>query len=252
MALRLSASLPLRLRSPNSRPRDLIHSSSKGTVHYQMASKAVDVALALKSLLPSKLPPSLLSQSSTLYRVLSRYPRDGVGQRVHQTRWSAKGIEGCYWEVTRSKLKLEGNHGQVWGKLVWRGMQFHGSSREHLRIALLCFCSTHILTIVSSREACERTDRTDTRRPKVPMDHGSIARESDVDTKRCINKHNLAMTRLLFPSYLFNTSVRRDVFVTLQLVLPVTQFNLACVFPTVRCSLVSLLISLNSQAMLYK
>lgn len=89
------------------------------------------VASALKKLLPSKLPPSLSSRPGNLYQVLSRYPKDGVGQRVHQTRWGMKSIEGCYWEVTRSKLKLEGAHGKAWGHLVWRGM--------NLKIALTSF-----------------------------------------------------------------------------------------------------------------
>ncbi|GBE79358.1 hypothetical protein BKA93DRAFT_744805 [Sparassis latifolia] len=84
---------------------------------------ASSVGSALRKLLPAKLPPSLSSQPGNLYEVLSRYPQDGVGQRVYQTRWSAKGIEGCYWEVTRTKLKLEGTHGKAWGVLVWRGQR---------------------------------------------------------------------------------------------------------------------------------
>ena len=83
------------------------------------------VASALKKLLPSNLPPSLSSRPGNLYQVLSRYPRDGVGQRVYQTRWGMKGIEDCYWEVTRTKLKLEGTHGKAWGRLIWRGASSH-------------------------------------------------------------------------------------------------------------------------------
>ncbi|OBZ76455.1 hypothetical protein A0H81_03815 [Grifola frondosa] len=45
------------------------------------------VATALRKLLPSKLPPSLSSHPGNLYQILSRYSKDGVGQRVHQTRW---------------------------------------------------------------------------------------------------------------------------------------------------------------------
>ncbi|KAJ3484998.1 hypothetical protein NLI96_g5257 [Meripilus lineatus] len=82
---------------------------------------SAEVAAAIKKLLPSKLPPSLSSQPANLYQVLSRYPRDGVGQRIHQTRWGVKGIEGCYWKVSRTKLKLEGTHGKAWGRLYWRG-----------------------------------------------------------------------------------------------------------------------------------
>ena len=83
---------------------------------------ASKVASALKALLPAELPPTLSSRAGTLYSVLARYPKDGVGQRVHQTRWNMKGISDCYWEVTRTKLKLEGQHGKAWGKLVWRGV----------------------------------------------------------------------------------------------------------------------------------
>ncbi|KAI0356509.1 hypothetical protein OH77DRAFT_1452340 [Trametes cingulata] len=79
------------------------------------------VQAALRKLLPSQLPPSLSSLPGNLYEVLSRYPQDGVGQRVHQTRWGSKGIAGSYWEVTRTKLKCEGQHGKAWGVLVWKG-----------------------------------------------------------------------------------------------------------------------------------
>ncbi|KAI0637931.1 hypothetical protein C8Q77DRAFT_398607 [Trametes polyzona] len=82
---------------------------------------AATVQAALRKLLPSQLPPSLSSLPGNLYEVLSRYPQDGVGQKVYQTRWGAKGIEGSYWEVTRTKLKCEGQHGKAWGVLVWKG-----------------------------------------------------------------------------------------------------------------------------------
>ncbi|KAH9850042.1 hypothetical protein C2E23DRAFT_837187 [Lenzites betulinus] len=65
--------------------------------------------------------PSLSTLPGNLYQVLSRYPQDGVGQKVHQTRWGVKGIEGSYWEVTRTKVKCEGRHGKAWGVLVWKG-----------------------------------------------------------------------------------------------------------------------------------
>ncbi|PCH41323.1 hypothetical protein WOLCODRAFT_69488 [Wolfiporia cocos MD-104 SS10] len=81
------------------------------------------VAAAIRKLLPKQVPPSLSSQPGNLYQVLARYPQDGVGQRVYQTVWGVKGIEGSYWEVTRTKLKLEGNHGKAWGKLYWKGKQ---------------------------------------------------------------------------------------------------------------------------------
>ncbi|KAI6004028.1 hypothetical protein EDD15DRAFT_2156706 [Pisolithus albus] len=76
---------------------------------------------AILTLLPKELPPSLQSKPATLCQVLSRYPRDGVGQIVHQSRWPLKGIHGSYWQVTRTKLKLEGKHGKAWGRLVWKG-----------------------------------------------------------------------------------------------------------------------------------
>lgn len=86
-----------------------------------MAPKPQTVAKAIQHFLPSKLPPTLSNSPSSLYQVLSRFPQDGVGQRVYQTRWGMKGFPECYWEVTRTKLKLEGKHGKAWGRLVWRG-----------------------------------------------------------------------------------------------------------------------------------
>jgi small subunit ribosomal protein S34 len=76
---------------------------------------------AIQSLLPSTLPPSLRTTPANLYQVLSRAPGGGVGQRVHQIRWTEKGIRNCYWQVTRTRLKLEGSHGKAWGKLYWKG-----------------------------------------------------------------------------------------------------------------------------------
>ena len=64
---------------------------------------------------------TIFPYQTALYRTLSRLPRDGVGARVTQRRWAAKGIEGSYWEVTRTKLKDDGRHGKAWGRLVWRG-----------------------------------------------------------------------------------------------------------------------------------
>jgi hypothetical protein len=73
----------------------------------------------LAKLFPST--PILTEHSRTLYQVLSRLPKDGVGARVAQTRWAGKGIHGCYWEVTKARLKCEGTHGKAWGRLIWRG-----------------------------------------------------------------------------------------------------------------------------------
>jgi hypothetical protein len=85
----------------------------------QIASKALRV---LRSFLPTPTPPSLDTRAANLYRVLSRYPRDGVGMRVSQTRWGQKGIAGSYWLVTRTKIKSKEKHGKAWGKLYWKGM----------------------------------------------------------------------------------------------------------------------------------
>ncbi|KAI0317739.1 hypothetical protein OF83DRAFT_1119783 [Amylostereum chailletii] len=86
-----------------------------------MSNAATGVARAIQKLLPAELPPSLSSRTGSLYQILSRYPQDGVGQRVYQTRWPAKGIADSYWEITRTSLKLHGEHGKAWGKLVWKG-----------------------------------------------------------------------------------------------------------------------------------
>ena len=90
-----------------------------------MAPKPQTVAKAIQHFLPSKLPPTLSNSPSSLCQVLSRFPQDGVGQKVYQTRWGTKGFPECYWEVTRTKLKLEGKHGKAWGHLVWRGTFVH-------------------------------------------------------------------------------------------------------------------------------
>ncbi|SPO31718.1 uncharacterized protein UTRI_06576_B [Ustilago trichophora] len=100
----------------------------------------------------SHLPPSLARTQrphKNLYQLLSSLPNDGVGAKVRQRRWAAKGLdvshdvdlkahltklhsqgtqkvakdEGhlCYWEITKVRLKDGGKHGKAWGKLVWRG-----------------------------------------------------------------------------------------------------------------------------------
>ena len=84
-------------------------------------SRTASISKALQRLLPSQLPSSLSSRPGNLFQVLSRYPNDGVGQKVHQTRWGPKGIAGSYWQVTRASLKKEGEHGKAWGRLIWRG-----------------------------------------------------------------------------------------------------------------------------------
>ncbi|ETW84260.1 hypothetical protein HETIRDRAFT_170757 [Heterobasidion irregulare TC 32-1] len=98
-------------------------------------SQTAAISKALQRLLPSKLPSSLSSRPGNLFQVLSRYPNDGVGQKVHQTRWGPKGIAGSYWQVTRASLKQEGSHGKAWGKLIWRGKAV-SKREERIRGAL--------------------------------------------------------------------------------------------------------------------
>ncbi|TFK56129.1 hypothetical protein OE88DRAFT_1731749 [Heliocybe sulcata] len=82
---------------------------------------AGNVAQALQNLIGK--PPSVLSSTrpGNLYQVLSRSPDNGIGKKVHQQRWSQKGIEGSYWEITKTQFKGEGSHGKAWGVLYWRG-----------------------------------------------------------------------------------------------------------------------------------
>ncbi|KAF4619259.1 hypothetical protein D9613_005391 [Agrocybe pediades] len=81
------------------------------------------ITQSIKRLLPTNLPPVLKPGSGNLYEVLSRTPSGGVGSEVHQTRWSHKNIDNCYWVVTRSVFKCEGKHGKAWGRLYWRGKE---------------------------------------------------------------------------------------------------------------------------------
>ncbi|EJU06069.1 hypothetical protein DACRYDRAFT_39698, partial [Dacryopinax primogenitus] len=56
-----------------------------------------------------------------LFQVLSRLPADGVGYGLLQTRWRGKGIRNSYWVVSRVRLRMGGERGKVWGRLVWKG-----------------------------------------------------------------------------------------------------------------------------------
>ncbi|SNX87956.1 uncharacterized protein MEPE_06667 [Melanopsichium pennsylvanicum] len=90
----------------------------------------------------SHLPPSLARAQKphkNLYQLLSSLPNDGVGARVRQRRWAAKGLDVphdkdlkqhlitlhaehkkankehghlCYWEITKVRLKDGGKHGK--------------------------------------------------------------------------------------------------------------------------------------------
>ena len=77
---------------------------------------------ALSGLVQKETAEAIQNKPRNLYETLARLPNDGVGARVFQTRWQSKGIEGCYYEVSRVKLKLEGTRGKAWGRLVWRGV----------------------------------------------------------------------------------------------------------------------------------
>ena len=133
---------------------------------------ATTVQAALRKLLPSQLPPSLSTLPGNLYEVLSRYPQDGIGQRVYQTRWGAKGIEGSYWEVTRTKLKCEGKHGKAWGVLVWKGMQRCGFYPPTLPLT----CS------LIYRKTRERTGRKDSWRAEIQMGRWRVSSEAGIQT----------------------------------------------------------------------
>jgi hypothetical protein len=85
--------------------------------------------------------------------VLSRYPHDGVGMQVSQTRWGQKGIADSYWLVTRTKLKSEGQHGKAWGKLYWKGM-----CSSMLRLRAL---SSHTPHFTHALEEFPRSTRAD-------------------------------------------------------------------------------------------
>ncbi|EDR14187.1 uncharacterized protein LACBIDRAFT_305760 [Laccaria bicolor S238N-H82] len=89
----------------------------------------------LKKLLPTRLPPSLVSRSGNLYEVLSRTPGGGIGNAVHQCRWTDKDIRNSYWIVTRSQFKCGGKHGKAWGLLYWKG-NLVSPQEERIRGAL--------------------------------------------------------------------------------------------------------------------
>jgi small subunit ribosomal protein S34 len=86
-----------------------------------VAKIAQQSAAALQSLLGNSVPRVLKEGKLSLLETLSRLPRAGEGARVHQARWTKKGIDNCYWQVTRCTTKNEGKSGKVWGLLVWRG-----------------------------------------------------------------------------------------------------------------------------------
>ncbi|EPQ25802.1 uncharacterized protein PFL1_06669 [Pseudozyma flocculosa PF-1] len=112
---------------------------------------------------PDSLPSLVARQKAphkNLYQHLSTLPNNGVGFRVRQRRWMAKGLDIpakqdlrehwlaetqqgkaiqealpkkvpvgtqkesghlCYWQVTGVRLKDGGRQGKAWGRLYWRG-----------------------------------------------------------------------------------------------------------------------------------
>ena len=95
---------------------------------------------ALAKLLPATKATknaTLNPHPTTLYQTLSRLRNDGVGALVAQRRWDAKNIHGCYWKVTRVKLKDEGKHGRAWGRLVWRGWLKISLFRKNFNVNLV-------------------------------------------------------------------------------------------------------------------
>ncbi|KAF8511166.1 hypothetical protein JB92DRAFT_2935810 [Gautieria morchelliformis] len=83
------------------------------------------MASSLPPAIARLIKPNPLAQnhSRSLYETLSRMPKDGVGARVTQPRWAAKGIPNCYWEITKVRIKDEGRHGKAWGRLFWKGQE---------------------------------------------------------------------------------------------------------------------------------
>ncbi|KIJ26027.1 hypothetical protein M422DRAFT_785348 [Sphaerobolus stellatus SS14] len=73
---------------------------------------------------------SKLKGAHNLYQTLSLLPKDGVGSLVAQPRWERKGIPGCFFYITRTKLKTGGEHGKAWGILFWKPMEGDVSERK--------------------------------------------------------------------------------------------------------------------------
>ncbi|SJX66493.1 uncharacterized protein SRS1_11316 [Sporisorium reilianum f. sp. reilianum] len=137
------------------------------------ASSSADILTSHLS--KAHLPPALARSAKphkNLYQLLSSLPNDGVGARVRQRRWAAKGLDVshdvdlkahltklhqkggkvdkedghmCYWEITKVRLKDGGNHGKAWGRFVWRGKPItQTGSGERIPGALkYCWDSAH-------------------------------------------------------------------------------------------------------------
>ncbi|KAL5530478.1 hypothetical protein ACEPAF_6736 [Sanghuangporus sanghuang] len=90
---------------------------------------------AIAGLVQKETAEAIQNKPRNLFETLARLPNDGVGARVFQTRWQSKGIEGCFYEVSRVRLKHEGMRGKAWGRLVWRGKPV-SEKEEHIPGAL--------------------------------------------------------------------------------------------------------------------
>lgn len=96
---------------------------------------AANLPKAISKLIPATTfdaTTTVFPHPTTLYRTLSRLPKDGVGSRLAQRRWDAKGIQESYWEVTRTRLKPDGAHGKAWGRLIWRGLSVYNPFNARL------------------------------------------------------------------------------------------------------------------------
>ncbi|KAL5636964.1 hypothetical protein ACGC1H_000814 [Rhizoctonia solani] len=85
----------------------------------------------LKSL--PKSASGILNDSKSLFALLSRLPNDGVGQRVTQSRWGAKGIENSYYTVTRVRLRAKGKTGDAYGAFTWKGKLLSNGKEQKIR-----------------------------------------------------------------------------------------------------------------------
>jgi small subunit ribosomal protein S34 len=153
------------------------HTPNSDRVSENTMSGTNVLVAAFQKLLPKNLPPGLSTRSANLYQVLSRYAADGTGQRVHQTRWTSKGISDCYWVITRTSLKKGGSHGKAWGRLVWRGQCID---------YFIKFVVLAVLTMFTgNREGSKPTRRTHTRRSEVQLEKWGVLCPNDIEYASC-------------------------------------------------------------------
>ncbi|UZJ56004.1 hypothetical protein CBS101457_005324 [Exobasidium rhododendri] len=135
--------------SSSSSPPPLRSSSSSSTLVSHLQSSTLPLFTATND------------HTKTLYDHLSSLPNNGVGTKVRQIRWAAKGIDQpfskgknavgfqgpiknpldrktqnhlCYWLITKARIRLAGEkrapHGKVWGRLIWRGVPVTPEGKE--------------------------------------------------------------------------------------------------------------------------